>query len=253
MKKFEADAIDFKKFYEEIKLRKKALINLRKESKDHINPIRFNLGKLIKKVINDPSIDYTLLNLLKASIKMANITNRFKIVMADLDLIYGLNRVGKINEETVSYISLHMYASNYDCLINFMEDLAKAIQKKKRYSYNDSKGKKKIYKTKTSNQILIIISLFEPKLKKPIERLFKNKLRNKIVHEDYEIKGKNIIFDKKKIKDGKIYDMLVSFVFLINSLQLIYTQNYYLFSEKALKLKLLNSDFASFVKSQKVV
>ena len=49
---------------------------------------------------------------------MGRNTNKFKTIIHDLRLIEDLRSMGRISDETVNYIILQMYASNYDCLVN---------------------------------------------------------------------------------------------------------------------------------------
>jgi len=98
-----------------------------------------------------------------------------------------------------------------------------------------------------SKAVIEIISIYEPKLKLKLEKLFNRDLRNKIAHEDYIYKNDKIIYnDKNWIGRDTLFQIIMNLGIVVNSLQTFEFKNRKDSYEKIVKLKLSKKNIKSF-------
>ena len=211
-----------------------------------------NIIPIIKSAINDKDINYSLNDFFRSIESFSKSTDKFKIIAKDLQLLKNFVNSKKIEDETFVYIILHLYGSNFDNFINLLKPLSKAIQKHKKYTYTTSKGKIKQYGVNNSENILLVLELYEPKIKKSLNKIFNRKLRNKIAHEEYKNIKNKIFYDKKWIKKDTVFQIVVIFGYLINQFQKFEYEQRYKTYKNILKLKLTKSRIKSFLQTYNV-
>ncbi len=210
----------YEKAYSDCQTALKNKGKIEKQTGFKADKLDLNLAKLITKVINDISIGYSFSDFLKSVETFSKNTDKFKTVAGDLLTIKDLVDKGVVRRETFVYLVLHLYSSNFDNFVNLLEPLSKSIQKEKRYEYKLKKsGEVRQYRVHNAETILKILELFEPTIKKSLEKLFNRDLRNKVSHEDYSVKGKTILYGDNTIHMDEVLKTTVNFGELINQIQ----------------------------------
>src|SRR3989339_448522 len=94
---------------------------------------RFGGERFFKNIIQNTDIEYSMYDFFNSMDKFGERTNLFRVYATDLLKIIEAVKNKKITDETCIYISLKLYASNFDVLINFLKTLASKIKKAKGY------------------------------------------------------------------------------------------------------------------------
>jgi len=194
--------------------------------------VGFNPKDMLKKVINDSLINYSLDDFFIKCEAYTKRTNIFTQVSSDLAKIKELVDKKEISYTSFLFFSLSLYAANFDSLINFLEPIANEIQKTKKYVLINSKNKVITYGG-NSDSVLTVFNYFDKQAGRSLNKLLDKDLRNSIAHDSWDIKNdcvtyypkekivknQSVKYLSKKINGDSFFKKFTLFGLLINNIQ----------------------------------
>ncbi|MFP4403907.1 MAG: hypothetical protein ACLFPJ_06145 [Candidatus Woesearchaeota archaeon] len=217
----EKDLIIFKQLYNQSKNAKKEAIAIRKGHNLIIHTPRNNLATFYKDIINDPNIDYSVKEFLRDMKKLQFRTNDFKEYAIDLIELKKLVNNNTIKRGFFIFTILHFYASNFDCIINFLKPVSKKIKSGKQYAITNS-FQKQIRQIKTAEHVELLFKHHDSFFYEYIMKFIDRDLRNSIAHENYSYKNEKIYYKKKWIKVDTLFKKIALMAHFIGELQTIF-------------------------------